>query len=71
MALSLPKLSKAALKDRVAEIRAEIDLWLDAKAAEIAKDCPGVPEVAIRNDLTSRAGHCQCRNYLINTGELK
>jgi hypothetical protein len=59
------------LNERIAELRAEIDAWIDAKAAEIAKDCPGVPEVAIRYDLTARNGDCRCRNYLSQIGELK
>ncbi|HLG85138.1 MAG TPA: hypothetical protein VKY22_29420 [Bradyrhizobium sp.] len=69
MALTLPKLPKAPLKDRIAEIRAEIDAFIDAKAEELKT--PGIPLVCIRRDLTSRAGDCQCRQYLINTGELK
>jgi hypothetical protein len=72
MGYKLAQTSKAMpLKERIAELRAEIDAWIDAKAAEIAKDNPGVPQVAIRYDLTARGGSCQCRNYLINTGELK
>jgi hypothetical protein len=73
MALTLPKLSttKAPLKDRIDEIRAEIDAFIDEKAAEIKKGSPNQPLVCIRRDLTSRAGDCQCRQYLINTGELR
>lgn len=71
MGFKLAQSAKAPLKDRIAELRVEIDAWIDAKAAEIAKDCPGVPLVSIRYDLTTRANGCQCRQYLINTGELK
>jgi hypothetical protein len=59
------------LKDRIAEIRAEIDAFIDAKAEEIKEGCAGVPLACIRRDLTARAGDCQCRQYLINTGELR
>lgn len=61
---------KTPLKDRIAEIRAEIDAFIDAKAAELKEGAPNLPLQWLRNDLTKHAGECQCRNYLINTGEL-
>jgi hypothetical protein len=63
--------TKPPLKDRIAEIRAEIDAFIDAKAEELKAGIPGVPLQVLRNDLTARAPSCQCRQYLINTGELK
>jgi hypothetical protein len=63
--------TKPPLKDRIAEIRAEIDAFIDAKAEELKVGIPGIPLVCIRRDLTARAGDCQCRAYLINTGELR
>jgi hypothetical protein len=46
------------LDERVNNLRAEIDAFIDARVAEIAKGCPGVPAGVIRNTLV-RAG-CQC-----------
>jgi len=46
------------LEDRVTAIRAEIDAFIDARVAEIAKTCPGVPSGAIRNTLVRAGCHC-------------
>jgi hypothetical protein len=59
------------LPERIAAIRSEIDGMIDQMAAAEAKRTPGVPEVVIRQMLTARGGQCQCRQYLIATGELK
>ena len=56
------------LKDRIAEIRAEIDAYIDGLVEKDA-GC-GIPRQVLRNMLTGRAGDCQCRQYLIQTGEL-
>ena len=60
-----------SLPERIAALRAEIDLLIDQVAADEAKRCPGVPEVVIRQGITARANSCQCRQYLIHTGALK
>ncbi len=60
MALNRP----LPLDERIKTLRAEIDAFIDARAAEIKKTTPGVPEVVIRNLLTARSGNCQCRQYL-------
>jgi hypothetical protein len=52
------------LDERIASIRAEIDAFIDERAAEIKKTCEGVPELVIRNLLTARAGGCQCSAYM-------
>lgn len=54
-----PQLSE----DRVKAFRAELDAWIDARAAEITKECPGVPIGSIRNSITRGLG-CQCAAYL-------
>jgi hypothetical protein len=59
------------LKDRITELRASIDAHIDALAADEAKRCPGVPQQVLRNLITARGGQCQCRQYLIHTGEIK
>jgi hypothetical protein len=48
---------------RVSAFRAELDAFIDARAAEIAKTCPGVPMGAIRTSITRGMG-CQCAAYL-------
>ena len=55
------KLAQAKpLEDRIAILRAEIDAFIDAKAAELK--VPNLPLQWIRDDLTK--GACQCRAYL-------
>lgn len=59
----------APLNERIAALRAEIDAFIDALAEK--EKCAGVPLQVTRNLLTARGGACQCRQYLINTRELK
>jgi hypothetical protein len=58
------------LKDRIAEIRAEIDAFIDAKAEQLKAEIPNVPLQVHRNDIT-RHSECQCRVFLTMTGELR
>ena len=51
------------LDERVNSIRAELDAAIDDRAAQIAKECPGVPVGVIRNSITRGMG-CQCAAYL-------
>lgn len=57
------------LEDRIKQIRADIDAIVDARAAAVAKDSPGVPLGVIRNLLTARAPACPCAQYLAISGE--
>ena len=59
-----------SLPERIAALRAEIDLAIDQFAADEKKKTPNVPEVVIRQMIT-RSSQCQCRSYLIHTGALK
>ena len=52
------------LAERIEALRAEINVLIDARVNEIAKDAPGVPEGVIRNTLVARGGGCECRQYL-------
>ena len=52
------------LDERIKQLRAEIDAVIDAKAAAVAKENPGVPTAVIRNLLTARAAGCACSQYL-------
>jgi hypothetical protein len=58
------------LPERIAALRAEIDLVIDQMAADEAKKTPGVPQVVIRQMIT-RGSSCQCRSFLIHEGILK
>jgi hypothetical protein len=63
-----PAPTKPPLKDRIAALRAEVDKYIDEL---VEKDAGyGVPRQVLRNTLT-RGSECQCRTYLIQTGELK
>jgi hypothetical protein len=52
------------LDERIQNVRADVDAFIDAKVAETAKQCPGVPASVIRNGITARGGGCQCAVYL-------
>ncbi|MGY4620898.1 hypothetical protein ACVWZ4_006125 [Bradyrhizobium sp. USDA 4472] len=49
------------LPERIADFRAELDVFLDKKAAELGEDTPGVPVSVLRNLLTNRNFGCQCQ----------
>jgi hypothetical protein len=68
--MAFPKLNQppTPLKDRIAALRAEIDALIDEMAEKDA-GC-GIPLQVLRNTIT-RGSSCQCRSYLIATGELK
>lgn len=68
-ALRAPSMPQLSLPERIAALRAEIDSLIDQMATESA--VPGVPLQVTRNLITARGGSCQCRQYLIATGELK
>ena len=52
------------LEDRIQRIRGEINAIIDAKAAAVATESPGVPLGVIRNLLTARAPACPCAQFL-------
>lgn len=56
------------LDQRVNAIRAELEKAIDDHAAEIAKNCPGVPLGVIRQSITRGMG-CQCAAYLAITAK--
>jgi hypothetical protein len=68
-ALRPPPTPQPNLPERIAALRAEIDLLIDQMALESA--VPGVPLQVSRNLTTARGGSCQCRQFLIATGALK
>ena len=57
------------LEERIKQLRAEIDVIIDAKAEAVARQSPGVPLEVIRNLLVARAPTCRCAQYLEITGE--
>ncbi|XSC46799.1 hypothetical protein ACF1BQ_014605 [Bradyrhizobium sp. RDT10] len=61
--MATPFARNLPLDERIKAIRAEIDAFIDARAAATAKECPGVPAASIRTSLTRGTG-CQCAVYL-------
>jgi hypothetical protein len=53
---------RATLTERISAVHAEIESFIDAKVAELKKECPGIPDESLRRDLT-RGDHCLCRAY--------
>jgi hypothetical protein len=53
------------LGQSIEAFRAELDAWIDAKAADIREKSPGVPLPVIRNMFTNRFFGCQCQTVLI------
>src|SRR5258708_2174762 len=58
------------LPERIAALRAEIDLVIDQMAADEAKKTPGARKAVIRKMSPARATSCRCRNSLIRGGFL-
>lgn len=50
-------------ENKVQALQAEINAFIDARAAEMKKTCEGVPVQVLRNILTNRSGGCECRAY--------
>jgi hypothetical protein len=53
-----------SLEARIRETQEAADAFIDAKAAEIGAESPGVPAHVIRNLLMARVYECQCRGAL-------
>lgn len=51
------------LDERIKNLRADLDAFIDARIAEIRKTCEGVPPESVRISLTRGMG-CQCDRYL-------
>lgn len=63
-------MAKQLLKDRIVEIRAEIDTFIDRIVDDQAKQTPGIPREVLRGLIASRAPNCECRQYqLLKTEE--
>lgn len=60
MAFSKPQ----PLDVRIREIQAEANAFIDRMAAEIAKECPGVPAASVRISIT-RGLSCACHGALL------
>lgn len=58
----MPKPQPTLNAERVRALQADIVAYIDAKVAEVKKDCPGLPDVTIRNTLVR--GQCACASFL-------
>lgn len=56
--------SATALEQKIRQLRADIDVLIDARAQAVARESPGVPVGVIRNMLTARAPACPCAQYI-------
>jgi hypothetical protein len=63
---SKPKDQTQSLEEKIRSVRDECDDFLDAKAAELKKEAPGVPVGVLRNIICARAMNCPCRAVLNN-----
>lgn len=61
-------LKSKSLAERIVEIQAEANAFLDEKAAELSRQYPTVPLVAMRRDLEMKAEGCPCRQVLKTGG---
>jgi hypothetical protein len=57
-------LKQKSLADRIREIQAEADAFIDAKAAELNKQFPGLPVASLRRDIEAKAWGCSCKEAL-------
>jgi hypothetical protein len=60
----MAKSKEADLEAKLQKAIQDADAFIDAKAAEIAKQNPGVPELVVRQTLCRR-GNCPC-TYALN-----
>jgi len=56
------------LDERISNIRADINAYIDARVEEERQRCPGVPAGSLRISLTRGLG-CDCEAYLLIKGE--
>ena len=60
-------MERQTLSERIIALRAEAQAFLDARAAELAKEAPGVPVGVLRNLIAARAPGCRCLQVLGET----
>lgn len=59
-----PQPQMPSLEERITQIRAEIDAIIDARAAALGKESPGLHPAMLRQMITDRAPGCACSQYL-------
>jgi hypothetical protein len=50
------------LDERIRQVRIDIEAYVNAKVAEVKRDCVGLPEGTIRNTIVR--GNCLCASFL-------
>ena len=58
--MAFTKTPEKPLLDRITEIRAEADKWIDAEAAKVKEQNPGLPIAVIQKPAHEPSGACQC-----------
>jgi len=53
-----------SVEERIREAMADANAYIDKRAAQVAKTCPGVPLGSIRNSITRGVG-CACAAALL------
>lgn len=51
------------LDERIRQLQAEIDQFIDDEVVKLKETCPGVPEPVLRNTLMARSSGCLCQAY--------
>jgi len=61
-------MTEKSFAERIIELRAAASAFLDAKAAELARETPGVPVGVLRNLIAAPAPGCLCQQVLHEEG---
>jgi hypothetical protein len=62
--LKAKPLPEKTLADRIKEIQAEAEAFIDVRANELKKQFPGLPITVLRRDIEAQAFGCPCKQAL-------
>jgi hypothetical protein len=55
---------KQSLSERIKEIQIDAEAFIDARAAELKKQFPGLPIAVLRRHIEAKAFGCPCKQAL-------